>query len=74
MKLIRMRNMKSKFIHFKNLILFNFQNATDISNSNDEKDIDEEDENESEDEDEKFVVPDGYLSQEEKMDEDGGFK
>ena len=48
-----------------------FQNATDISS--DEKEMDEEDEDDSEDNDEKFVVPDGYLSQEEKLDEDGGF-
>lgn len=46
------------------------QNATDISS--DEKEIEEEDDD-SEEEDEKFVVPDGYLSQEEKLDEDGGF-
>lgn len=51
--------------------MFFFQNATDISS--DEKEIDEEDSNDSEDDDQKFVVPDGYLSQEEKLDEDGGF-
>ena len=48
--------------------MFFFQNATDISS--DEKEIDEEDSNDSEDDDQKFVVPDGYLSQEEKLDED----
>ena len=38
----------------------------------DEKEIDEEDD--ISEEDEKFVVPDGYLSDGEKVDDDGGNK
>lgn len=49
---------------------FNIKNAIALDIPSDEKEIDDEDDDSEEDE--QFVVPDGYLSDEEKVDEDGG--
>lgn len=74
--MIPMKKLKNKllfcFLNFFIKLNKLIKNAIALDLPSDEKEIDEEDD--ISEEDEKFVVPDGYLSDGEKVDDDGGNK